>query len=562
MSYVALYRAYRPQKFSEVSGQSHIVRTLKNAIVSDKLAHAYLFSGPRGTGKTSIAKIIAKAINCPNQVDGEPCCECDICKGITVGNITDIVEMDAASYNGVDEIRLIRDNVKYLPSVCKYKVYIIDEVHMLSTSAFNALLKTLEEPPAHAIFILATTEVHKIPLTIISRTQRFDFRGVSVKEIKERLDYIANSENIEISEKAKILIANIADGGMRDALSLLDEAISYAKGRVEAKDVYEVSGSVDIDNLIKLAKSIYNKDSANTLNDLNAIIELGKEMPKICSDLIGFYRDVLLYKTNPQDDKSLYNNDQFVQFAKRISNERVYFYLNVLNEAQNNMRFTNQKQTYLELAVIKMADYEEQYKIDNKEEIEYLTKRVSELEKMIKVMPMRSFNTSDKSEAEPEQKAEKVIERDASKNYITVKMIEDILNNPRKDIKLQLEQKIKNPTTTDYTANRCLKQGKLAAASNNKALFVFNNNSLCDYMMQYPTKAKIIEFLGNGITDYYAISDYYWKQIFDDFMTKYKAGNPKPKLEDIMIDIVIYKEDKRSDADILRSVFGDVVEVK
>ena len=557
MSYVALYRAYRPQKFSEVSGQTHIVRTLKNAIVSDKLAHAYLFSGPRGTGKTSIAKIIAKAINCPNQVDGEPCCECDICKGITVGNITDVIEMDAASYNGVDEIRLLRDNVKYLPSVCKYKVYIIDEVHMLSTSAFNALLKTLEEPPMHAIFILATTEVHKIPLTIISRTQRFDFRGVSVAEIKDRLDYIAKQENINISEKAKLLIANIAEGGMRDALSLLDEAISYSSGKVDAKDVYEVSGSVDIDNLIKLAKNIYAKDSACTLDSLNEVIELGKEIPKICSDLIGFYRDVLLFKNHPTDDNSLYNNADFVAYAKRVSNERVYFYLNILNEAQNNMRFTNQKQTYLELAVIKMADYEEQYKIDNKEEIDELKKKVSELEKLVKVMPTRPI----KAENTPVAEEKVVIERDPNKNYVTVSMIQEILNSGDKNKKANVDKKLKQTNFNNSLLQRTISTTQVVAASSNKVLLVLNNKSACDFLMKYPTKASVLKEMGNDILEYYAIPQDSWNVIMEDFMAQFKKGI-KPVLKDVFIDVQIYDNNEDNDEMILKQAFGDVVEIK
>ena len=274
MAYVALYRAYRPQSFKEVSGQEHIVRTLQNAIINNKVAHAYLFSGPRGTGKTTIAKIMAKSINCPNSRDGEPCNECEICKGITKGMISDVVEIDAASNNGVDEIRDIRDKVKYLPSEGKYKVYIIDEVHMLSTGAFNALLKTLEEPPVHAIFILATTEPHKIPATILSRCQRFDFRGVGVKEIIERIKFISKNEKIEISNEAIELIAECAEGGMRDALSLLDEAISFAGSKVEVSDVYQVSGAVDLDNMLEVASDVLEKDSSKVLSSLEKIIDL------------------------------------------------------------------------------------------------------------------------------------------------------------------------------------------------------------------------------------------------------------------------------------------------
>ena len=227
VSYQALYRTYRPQNFSEVAGQEHITKTLMNALKNDKISHAYLFSGPRGTGKTSIAKIFAKAVNCEKAPTSDACCSCEICKGIAEGKISDVIEIDAASNNGVDEIRDLRERVKYVPSVCKYKVYIIDEVHMLSTSAFNALLKTLEEPPKHAIFILATTEIHKIPATILSRCQRFDFRAISTPDLIKRVSEVATKENIDITDEAIEVIALNAEGGLRDALSLLDQAISF-----------------------------------------------------------------------------------------------------------------------------------------------------------------------------------------------------------------------------------------------------------------------------------------------------------------------------------------------
>src|SRR5690554_4568063 len=244
MSYVALYRTYRPKFFKDVYGQKVIVQTLQNALLHEKFAHAYIFSGPRGTGKTSVAKIVAKTLNCLKAPVKEPCGKCDICLGIDKGDVPDIIEIDAASNNGVDEIRDLRDKVKYAPSVGKYKVYIIDEVHMLTQAAFNALLKTLEEPPKNVVFILATTEAHKVPATILSRCQRFDFKNIEIKDIEENLKVIVNKENLKISDEALYAIANTAEGGMRDALSLLDQVISFTNDEITEEDVYKVSGGL------------------------------------------------------------------------------------------------------------------------------------------------------------------------------------------------------------------------------------------------------------------------------------------------------------------------------
>ena len=276
MEYQALYRAFRPQTFEDVVGQKHVTKTLRNAIIRDKESHAYLFSGPRGTGKTSIAKIFAKALNCRFGAEGEPCNECDICMSITEGSANDVIEIDAASNNGVDEIRNIREKVKYAPSEAMYKVYIIDEVHMLTTGAFNALLKTLEEPPGHAIFILATTEPHKIPATIISRCQRFDFKAIELNEIVERLKYVAKSESLEYEADAIEYIARTSEGGMRDALSIMDQVIAYSNNAITLDDAIMITGGIKSEELNEWLKLIDHRDSREAFIKYHQFIEEGK----------------------------------------------------------------------------------------------------------------------------------------------------------------------------------------------------------------------------------------------------------------------------------------------
>ena len=542
MAYMALYRAYRPQAFKEVSGQEHIVRTLQNAIINNKVAHAYLFSGPRGTGKTTIAKIMAKSINCPNSHNGEPCNECEICKGITKGMISDVVEIDAASNNGVDEIRDIRDKVKYLPSEGKFKVYIIDEVHMLSTGAFNALLKTLEEPPVHAIFILATTEPHKIPATILSRCQRFDFRGVGVKEIIERIKFISKEEHITISDEAIELIAECCEGGMRDALSLLDEAISFAGNNVNVSDVYQVSGAVDLDNILETANDVLEKDSGKVLASLEKIIDLGKEIPKVCNDLISFYRDMLIYKNNPKAEKALYNNPEFIKLAKRTTNQRIYFYLNILNEAQNNMKFTNQKRTYLELALVKMSDYLEQVSIDNSDQIAELESKISKLE--ARLNNLGSLPVVSTTSVEEVKVVEK---RNTEFNYIEVGLIENVLNNGnigKKKVVINKINEIKTAKKEKLIASN-LENATVVACSEDEFVIMLPQVFNCDFMMQKTTKEKVLKLINSEeqlVNNYYAIPEDVWNMILADYTQQFKAGIKKPQLAHINIDVRLYNE--------------------
>lgn len=560
MAYVALYRAYRPQSFNEVSGQEHIVKTLKNAIINNKVAHAYLFSGPRGTGKTTIAKIMAKAINCSNLENGEPCNECAICKGITKGMIPDVIEIDAASNNGVDEIRDIREKVKFLPSEGKYKVYIIDEVHMLSTGAFNALLKTLEEPPAHAVFILATTEVHKIPATILSRCQRFDFRGVGVSDIIKRIEYISKIEGININSDAIELIAECAEGGMRDALSLFDEAISYAGNNVSIKDVYQVSGSVDVTNLLELADSILKKEPATVLKSLETIIDLGKEIPKICTDLISFYRDMLIFKNSPKEGKSIYRNKDFIAISKRTSNNRIYFYLNVLNEAQNNMKFTNQKRTYLELALVKMSDFQEQQFVDFSDAISKLEKEIEDLK--------QQKNNVVILEPQVEKKEAILIERKDNVNYIETFHIENVLNNGNVNKKKSLINRL-NEILQEKHENillMMLKHATIVASNENEFIITIDKTSSCDYMMQKQMREKFLSLINKNeilANNYYAIPSSIWEQIINDYKNKYRSGDKKPKLNQIDISIRLYnekEEKKETEMEALaHEIFGENV---
>ena len=352
MAYQALYRKWRPQKFEDMVGQTAVTKTLKNAIIHHKTSHAYLFTGPRGTGKTSAAKIFAKAINCLTPKDGEPCNECLLCKGITEGTIGDVIEIDAASNNGVEEIRDIRDKARYAPTQATYKVYIIDEVHMLSTGAFNALLKTLEEPPKNVIFILATTEPHKIPATIISRTQRFDFRRITNDEIIQRLRYILEQEEITYEEEALSVIARCANGGMRDALSLLDQVISFSDDKVSFEQAIQVSGSLTDDLMIEFVRLLTQQQAQAALLQLQDLLLLGKEASRLIEEWLEFSRDLLVAK---QAGDMIGRSEAFVEFAKEVEEAFLYRFMDALNQTQQEMRFTTKPTISLEVFTIKMA---------------------------------------------------------------------------------------------------------------------------------------------------------------------------------------------------------------
>lgn len=357
MAYKSIYRRYRPIDFDEVIGQKYIIQTIKNSIINDKVGHAYLFSGPRGIGKTTIARIVAKAVNCLNPQNGNPCNECEVCKSINEGSSIDVIEIDAASNNGVDEMRNLLEKVNFLPSSFKKKIYIIDEVHMLSMSAFNALLKTLEEPPVHVMFILATTEPHKVPATILSRCQRYDFKPLTIEEIKSQLIKIKEIEGINIDNEGLEVVAEAAEGGMRDALSIMDQVFAYGKEVITAEDVNNITGRVSVNDIIKLVKTINDSKVSDALDLANDILNTGKEVNTLISSMLTLCRDIVLYQNvkNATSNKYIYNQENFIELTRSIKKHRVFKYIDILNDTLNKIKHSNTPKIYLEVGIVKMV---------------------------------------------------------------------------------------------------------------------------------------------------------------------------------------------------------------
>lgn len=379
--YQVLYRKYRPRVFSDVVGQEHITSTLSKEIETGKISHAYLFTGSRGTGKTTCAKILSKAVNCLNPIDGNPCNECEICKGLDSGAILDVVEIDAASNNGVDSIRDIRDEINFTPASCKYRVYIIDEVHMLSIGAFNALLKTLEEPPAHVKFILATTEVHKLPVTIVSRCQRFDFKRVSSDAMKQRMAYIADCEGFTADDEALSLIARISDGGMRDALSLLDQCTGHGKN-ITASIVCDVAGMTGKDHLFAICDAVAGTNAGKALEIINDLHANSLDMERLCGDLINHLRNLMIVKTVKSASEILVCTaeelEQYKTQSSKFTLENILYCISLLQESMANIKRGVNRRIEMEMAIIKLAT--PNLSSDN----EALLRRISDLEVKIK----------------------------------------------------------------------------------------------------------------------------------------------------------------------------------
>jgi len=353
--YQALYRKYRSQTFSQLVGQEVVAKTLKHAVEQEKISHAYLFSGPRGTGKTSVAKIFAKAMNCPNQVAGEPCNNCYICQAVTDGSLEDVIEMDAASNNGVDEIRDIRDKSTYAPSVAHYKVYIIDEVHMLSTGAFNALLKTLEEPTPNVVFILATTELHKIPATILSRVQRFEFKSIKTQDIRDHIFQILDKEGIDYENEAVEIISRRAEGGMRDALSILDQALSLTQeGALTTAVSEEITGTISLAALDHYVAALAQKDATSALDNLNLIFDNGKSMTRFVTDLLQYLRDILIVQTGGENT----HYSEIFKANLSLSQDMLFEMIGIATKSLSDIKASLQPKIYAEMMTIRLAELE------------------------------------------------------------------------------------------------------------------------------------------------------------------------------------------------------------
>ena len=408
--YQVLYRKYRPRVFSDVVGQEHITSTLSKEIETGKISHAYLFTGSRGTGKTTCAKILSKAVNCLNPVDGNPCNQCEICKGLDSGAILDVVEIDAASNNGVENIRDIRDEINFTPASCKYRVYIIDEVHMLSIGAFNALLKTLEEPPAHVKFILATTEVHKLPVTIVSRCQRFDFKRVSPEAMKQRMEFIADCEGFTTDDEALSLIARIADGGMRDALSLLDQCTGHGK-HISADIVCDVAGMTGKDHLFAIGDAVALTNAGKALEIINDLHANSCDMERLCSDLINHFRNLMIVKTVKSASEILVcTADELEQYktqSGKFTLENILYCISLLQDSMANIKRGVNRRIEMEMVIIKLAT--PNLTTDN----EALLRRISDLEVKIRT---GAISVTTQAVTSPETKAQETPIATASAN--------------------------------------------------------------------------------------------------------------------------------------------------
>lgn len=487
---------YRPQSFDDVVGQEHVTKTLRNAISKGKQSHAYIFSGPRGTGKTSIAKVFAKAINCTNSSDGEPCNECAICKGITQGTNSDVIEIDAASNNGVDEIRNIRDKVKYAPSESKYKIYIIDEVHMLTTGAFNALLKTLEEPPAHAIFILATTEPHKIPPTIISRAQRFDFKAISSNQIVDRLKYVADSQSLPYDDEALEFIAKASEGGMRDALSIMDQAIAFGDEHLTLQDALNVTGSVDEASLNELFKDIVEGDVKESFNRYHQFVTEGKEVNRLINDMIYFVRDTIMNKTSNQDVEY----DALIHFDL----DTLYRMIDIINDTLVSIRFSVNQSVHFEVLLVKLAEMIKAKpetvqnvattQVATEPNNDVLLQRMEQLEQELKTLKSQGVATT----GQTQQPKKPVRSQQRSKNAFSMQQIAKVLDKANKDdiklLKNHWQEVIDHAKNNDKKSLVSLLQNsEPVAASEDHVLVKFEEEIHCEIVNKDDEKRNNIE---------------------------------------------------------------------
>ena len=534
--YQALYRKYRSQTFSQLVGQDVVAKTLKQAVEQEKISHAYLFSGPRGTGKTSVAKIFAKAMNCPNQVDGEPCNNCYICQAVTDGSLEDVIEMDAASNNGVDEIREIRDKSTYAPSLARYKVYIIDEVHMLSTGAFNALLKTLEEPTQNVVFILATTELHKIPATILSRVQRFEFKSIKTKDIKDHIHYILDKENISSEPEAVEIIARRAEGGMRDALSILDQALSLTQGNCLTTAISEeITGTISLRALDNYVVALSQQDISKALECLNFLFENGKSMTRFVTDLLQYLRDLLIVQTGGENT----HHSEIFEENLSISQDSLFEMIALATKSLADMKASLQPKIYAEMMTIRLGEIKSEpvLPIAVEGEIAALKQEVACLKQELanigagsqQISPVPSRPTATKS----------VYRLDRNKVQA---ILQEAVDNPdlaRQNL-IRLQNAWKEIIESLAGPDRALLVGSQPVAANeNHAILAFESSFNAGQTMK---RDNLNTMFGNILSqaagfspEILAISMDEWKEVRAAFSAKSKSSHPEKELENSLI---------------------------
>lgn len=534
--YQALYRKYRSQTFSQLVGQDVVAKTLKQAVEQEKISHAYLFSGPRGTGKTSVAKIFAKAMNCPNQVDGEPCNNCYICQAVTDGSLEDVIEMDAASNNGVDEIREIRDKSTYAPSLARYKVYIIDEVHMLSTGAFNALLKTLEEPTQNVVFILATTELHKIPATILSRVQRFEFKSIKTKDIKEHIHYILDKENISSEPEAVEIIARRAEGGMRDALSILDQALSLTQGNCLTTAISEeITGTISLRALDNYVVALSQQDISKALECLNFLFENGKSMTRFVTDLLQYLRDLLIVQTGGENT----HHSEIFEENLSISQDSLFEMIALATKSLADMKASLQPKIYAEMMTIRLGEIKSEpvLPIAVEGEIAALKQEVACLKQELanigagsqQISPVPSRPTATKSVYRVDRNKVQAILQEAVDNPDLARQNLIRLQNAWKEI-------IESLAGPDKAL---LVGSQPVAANENHAILAFESSFNAGQTMK---RDNLNTMFGNILSqaagfspEILAISMDEWKEVRAAFSAKSKSSHPEKELENSLI---------------------------
>ena len=550
MSYKSLYRKYRPMRFEDVCGQQFIVKTLSNAIKNNKIGHAYLFCGTRGTGKTTIAKIFAKLVNCLNPLDNVPCGECEICLNENTDEIPDIIEIDAASNNGVDEIRELKNKIKLMPVMCKYKVYIIDEVHMLSTGAFNALLKTLEEPPEHVIFILATTEPQKLPITIISRCQRFDFKKINVLDISKRLKYISQKEGIDIDDEAIEEIAKLSEGAMRDAIGLLDQISSFADSKITVEDIYTIRGSVSNRVLIELIEKYIDNDASSILSIVDDIYLSGKDFYRLSEDILVFYRNMLISKVAPSyfEDKALQLKDDIMRLSSKIEVKRIERMIKKLEELLRNIKSSDYPRILFETTILSDLDLDESFENEKPttEKDKTFVMGINEVDSKSKnneIKLDKNINEIIKEEFK-EEDIKKVTTKNKSNNSfaITDALKEAMINNTiaeasaslKKEATVKFEELDKYLIDKDFkAAATILKDSIVTAVSNDHMLLTYKYESMVeDNDNEYASISNLIKQMFGSEYKVVAITDKRWKELRPYFLNLKKDNGTIPLIEE------------------------------